>query len=345
MKPLVLSAVLVAAVASAADGPLAAPKVRLVPARPVQSSATEVVTGQLGPSRMLPLGFEVGGRLAVSRVNKGDQVKAGQPLGSLDTEIIDAQVAQAEAGLAAAEAAAALAQDVAGRNEKLKAEGSVSDVQSRQTETQAKAAAAQVAQAKAALAQARAGQRRHHLRALFAGTVIDAPDTVGGMVGPGTPVYIIMQLDPLILKATISEKFKSQVTVGQKVRVESVGSDAAVDDAIIKVVLPSADPQTRRVPVEVLVPNADGRFVANTLAKLTLSVGGEKSAVIIPPTALGMMGGAHVFVVDGAGKLKRVKVTVLERTSSQVTVVPEEPVQQVVEYPSTLVEGTKVTQR
>jgi multidrug efflux pump subunit AcrA (membrane-fusion protein) len=118
-----------------------------------------------------------------------------------------------------------------------------------------------------------------------------------------------------------------------------------VDDALIKVVLPSADPQTRRVPVEVLVPNADGRFVANTLAKLTLSVGGEKSAVLIPPTALGMMGGAHVFVVDGAGKLKRVKVTVLERSTSQVTVVPEEPVQQVVDYPSTLVEGTKVTQR
>lgn len=345
MKHLALAVFLASAWAAAADGPITAPKVRLVAAKPVQSSATEEVTGQLGPSKLLPLGFEVGGRLAASRVSKGDQVKAGQALGSLDTEIIDAQVAQAEAGLAAAEAAAALAQDVAGRNEKLKAEGSVSDVQSRQAETQAKASAAQVAQAKAGLAQAKAGQRRHHLRALFAGTVIDAPDNVGGMVGPGTPVYIIMQLDPLILKATISEKYKSQVAAGQRVKVEAVGSDAKVDDAIIKVVLPSADPQTRRVPVEVLVPNADGRFVANTLAKLTLSVGGEKSAVLIPPTALGMMGGAHVLVVDAGGKLKRVKVTVLERTSAQVTVVPEEPVKQVVEYPSTLVEGTKVTQR
>jgi len=345
VKPLVLSLCLLAAAPALAEGPLTAPKVRLVTAKPVQSSATEVVTGQLGPSKLLPLGFEVGGRLAVSKVARGEQVKAGQLLGSLDTEIIDAQVAQAEAGLAAAEAGAALAQDVAGRNEKLKAEGSVSDVQSRQTETQAKAAAAQVAQAKAGLAQARAGQRRHHLKALFSGTIIDAPDNVGGMVGPGTPVYILMQLDPLVLKATISEKFRGQVKAGQKVRVESVGSDAAVDDAIVKVVLPSADPQTRRVPVEVLVPNADGRFVANTLAKLTLSVGGEQSAVIIPATALGMMGGAHVFVVDDAGTLKRVKVTVLERTPTQVTVVPEAPVTQVVDYASTLVEGTKVTQR
>lgn len=345
MKKRLVVVTLCLAFAAWAEGPIAVSKVRFVAARPVQSSATEVVTGQLGPSKLLPLGFEVGGRLASSRVSKGDQVKTGQLLGSLDTEIIDAQVAQAEAAVAAAEAGAALALDVASRNEKLKAEGSVSDVQSRQADTQAKAAQAQVAQAKAGLAQAKAGQKRHFLRALFPGTVIDAPDNTGGMVGPGTPVYIVMQLDPLVLKATLPEKVRASLAAGQKVRVEAVGSDAMTDEAVIKVVLPSADPQTRRVPVEVLVPNGDGRFVANTLAKLTLSVGGEKSAVVIPATALGLMGGAHVFVVDGKGTLRRVKVTVLERTPTQVTVVPETPVTQVVDYASALVEGTQVTQR
>lgn len=345
MKKHTLVLPLLLAAAAYADGPLNAPKVRLVAARPVQASATEVVTGQLGPSKMLPLGFEVGGRLASSRVNKGDAVKAGQLLGALDTEVVDAQVAQAEAAVAAAEAGAALALDVAGRNEKLKAEGSVSDVQSKQAETQAKAAQAQVAQARAGLAQAKAGQKRHYLRALFAGTIIDAPDNTGGMVGPGTPVYILMQLDPLVLKATLPEKMRAQAKPGQKVRVDAVGSDASTDGAVIKVVLPSADPQTRRVPVEVLVPNADGRFVANTLAKLTVAVGGEQRAVVIPATALGLLGGSHVFVVDERGALKRVKVTVLERTPSQVTVVPEVPVTQVVDYASSLVEGTQVTQR
>jgi RND family efflux transporter MFP subunit len=341
----VLALSMVAAASARAEGPLTAPKVRLVAARAVQSSATEVVTGQLGPSKLLPLGFEVGGRLATSRVTRGEQVKAGQVLGSLDTDIIDAQVAQAEAGVAAAEAGAALAVDVAGRNEKLKAEGSVSDVQSKQAEAQSKAAQAQVAQARAGLAQARAGQKRHTLRALFSGTVIDAPDTVGGMVGPGTPVYVVMQLDPLVLKATLPEKFRAQVTLGQKVRVEAVDGDGVTEDAVIRVVLPSADPQTRRVPVEVLVPNADGRFLANTLAKLTVAVGGGQRAVVVPTTALGLLGGAHVFVVDDQGALRRVKVTVLERTPTQVTVVPETPVTQVADYAASLVEGASVTQR
>jgi RND family efflux transporter MFP subunit len=319
--------------------------VRLVPAKASQSTAKELVTGQLGPSKLLPLGFEVGGRLAVSRVSRGDVVKAGQALGNLDTEIIDAQVAQAEAQVMAAESGSLLATDVAGRNEKLKEEGTISDVQSKQTDTQAKAAQAQLAMAKAGLAQARAGQKRHYLRALFNATVIDAPDQVGGMTGPGNPVYILMQLDPLILKATIPEAVRGQVKAGLKVHVEAVGSPAATDEAVVKVVLASADPQTRRVPVEVLVPNGDQRFVANTLAKLVIPLGAEQKAVLIPSTALGTSGGDHVFTVDGGGTLKRVAVTVMERETGAVLVVPASPVTQVVDYPTTaLVDGAKASQ-
>ena len=313
---------------------------------PVTASTRESVTGQLGPSRLLPLGFEVGGRLVVSRVSKGDVVKAGQPLGNLDTEIINAQVAQAEAMLMAAEAGAALALDVAARNEKLKAEGSVSDLQSKQTDAQAKAARAQVAQAQAGVAQARAGQHRHFLTAPFAATVVDAPDNTGGMVGPGLPVYILMQLDPLVLKVTVPEKIRESIKAGLKVRVEATGSGASTDDAVVKVVLPSADPQTRRVPLEITVPNSDGRFVANTLARVTLSLGEPRPAVMIPSTALGTSGGEHVFAVDESGALRRVPVKVMERGNTTVTITTQTPVTQVVDYPtSALVEGTKVTQR
>lgn len=340
-----LPALLLLSLPALAEGPLEAPKVRVVPARAMSASSRETVTGQLGPSKMLPYGFEVGGRLATSRVHKGDVVKAGQPLGNLDLEIINAQVAQAEAAVMAAEAGAALALDVAGRNEKLKAEGSVSDLQFRQTDTQAKAAAAQVAQAKAGLAQAKAGQRKHALAAPFTATVVDAPETVGGMVGPGTPVYVLMQLDVLTLKATVPENARRFVHAGLKVRVEAVGSGAATDEAVIKLVLPSADPQTRRVPLEISVPNEDGRFLANTLARVIIPLGEAQAAVVVPSTALRTAGGDHVFAVEG-DRLKKVKVQVLERSNVSVTVVPESPVTQVVDYPtSSLVDGAKVSQR
>ncbi len=342
MKRLVTVLPILASLALA-EGPLAAPKLRVVPARAVNASTREAVTGQLGPSRLLPLGFEVGGRLQVSRASKGEVVKAGQALGNLDPEIINAQVAQAEAGLLAAEAGAGLALDVAARNEKLKAEGSVSELQFRQTDTQAKAAKAQVAQAQAGVAQAKAGQRRHFLSAPFTATVVDAPDNVGGMVGPGTPVWVLMQLDPLILKVTVPENVRQELKAGQKVRVEAVGSGAASDEATIKVVLPSADPQTRRVPLEISVPNADGRFVANTLARVSIQLGEAKAAFVVPSTALSTSGGDHVFAVE-QGVVKRVAVKVMERTNTTVTVQASVPITQVVDYPTAAVtEGLKVS--
>lgn len=321
-------------------------KLRFVKAREVKSSSKETVTGQLFPARMLPLGFEVGGRLASSKVQRGEAVKTGQVLGSLDTEISDAQVLQAEAGVAQAEAVAGLALDVASRNEKLKAEGSVSDVQNRQADVSAKQAQAGLALAKAQLAQARAGRKKHDLRAIFPGTVIDAPDTVGGMVGPGNPVYVVMQLDTLVVKVTVPETLRSAIKPGLKVRVESVGGTAVSDDAVVKVVIPSADPQTRRVPVEVSVPNTKGEFVANTLARVSFPVGEARNAYVIVSTALNSTGGDHVYGVAADGTLKKVFVNVVERRNAEVVISSPEALETIVDYPTTaLVEGTKVTQR
>ena len=317
---------------------------RFVRPKQVTITALDEVSGALFPAKLLPLGFEVGGRLALIRASKGDTVKTGQLLGMLDTEISDAQVLQAEAGVAAAEAGAAMATDVAQRNEKLQAEGSVSDIQSKGAQTSSKQATAQVAMAKAQLAQARAARKRHELKAPFGATIIDAPEQIGMTIGPGMPQFILQQLDPLVLKTTIPENTRSQVKVGTKLRVTSVGSGAFTDQATVKVVLPSADPSTRRVPVEITVPNADGRFVANTLARANLPMGGPQQAMTIPASALGSSGGEHVFSVTAQHTLKRVAVTVLERNPREVTFVTPEQLTTVVDYPtSTLVDGAQVS--
>jgi RND family efflux transporter MFP subunit len=309
--------------------------------RPVTSNAHEQLTGQLFPVKLLPLGFEVGGRLMKIRAAKGDVVREGQVLAQLDPEIIDAQVAQAEAGLAAAEAGAELATDVAGRNEKLRAEGSISDVQNKNATMTSKQAQANVAMAQASLAQARAARKRHDLRTPIGGTVIDAPDNIGGMIGPGLPVFIVQQIDSLIFKTTIAETTRPFVKPGMKVHVESVGSSASTDDATVKVVIASADPGTRRIPVEIIVPNADGRFVSQTLAKATLPLSDSKKALAIPASALGTTGGEHVVVRGPNGALKKVPVTVLERNTREVVVVPSEPVDQVVDTPAAALERGK----
>ncbi len=215
--------------AAAAENPMAvsaAPSLRWVKAKAARAGSKDEVTGSLSPSKMLPLGFEVGGRLAKLHVQKGQTVKAGQALAQLDTEIAEAQVAQAQAAVAAAEAGSLMATDMAERNTKLQAEGSISDVQNRGAQTQSKQAEAQFLAAKAQLAQATAARRKHDLRAPFPGLLVDAPEQAGGMVGPGLPVFILQQIDPLTLKTTVAETARAALKVGSKVRVTAVSSGA-----------------------------------------------------------------------------------------------------------------------
>ena len=330
--------------ATQASSAASAPVVSLAAPRAVRSAPREEVTGTLFPAQALQVGFEVGGRLEKVRVTKGQVVQAGQVLAQLNPEISDAQLAQAQAAVAAAEVSAAMAADVAGRNAKLQEQGNVSDLANRTASTQARQAEAQLLAAKAQLAQAQAGRRRHDLKAPFAGTVIDAPEQVGAIVGPSVPLFTVENLGALLLKTTVAESSRARLKPGTPVRVEVVGSSTFTEQAVIRTVIASADPATRRIPVDILVPNKDGRFVANTLARVVLPLGEAQEAQAVPTSALASAGGDHVLVVASSGEVRRVDVQVLERGVREVVVKAAAPLDKVVEYPMpSLTEGTRVS--
>ncbi len=322
------------------------PTVQLVSAKNVLTAGHEEITGTLYPAQALQLGFEVQGRLWKVLVKKGDRVAAGQLLAQLDPETADAQVAQWEASVGAAEAAADMAKDVAGRNEKLSKEGSVSELASKNASATARQAESELMGAKAQLAQARTTRRRQDLKAPFAATVIDAPEQVGTTVAVGAPLFTLEQLDNLILKTTVSETARAELTVGQPVKVTSATTAASSDAATIRLILPSADSATRRIPVEITVPNADGRFAAHTLVRATLTLGAPAPAQTIPATALVAAGGDHVFVVGPHGAVQRLAVKVIERGATDAVVRADVPLTQVIDDPAAdLTEGALVSSR
>lgn len=71
-----------------------------------QGSITQVVsvTGNTTPVQSLDLSFEAGGTIVAVDKNAGDNVNAGDVLVQLDTSGLQAQLAQAQAGVAAAQA-------------------------------------------------------------------------------------------------------------------------------------------------------------------------------------------------------------------------------------------------
>src|SRR5207248_5400111 len=101
-----------------------------------------------------------------------------------------------------------------------------------------------------------------------------------------------------------------------------------------------------RIPVEVSVPNEDGRFTAHTLAPAVLPLGSPEQAVSVPATALASVGGDHVFTLGEDGQVSRVAVQVIERGPKEVIVKSDQPLTRVVDYPAVdLAEGTKVSVR
>ena len=322
------------------------PSVQLVTPRDVVATSREEVTGTLYPAKALQLGFEVPGRLWRVLAKKGQKVAEGQVLAQLDPETADAQVAQAEAAVAAALAAADMARDVAQRNEKLSAEGGVSELANKNSAAAARQADAQLLSAKAQLTQAKTTRRRQDLRAPFAGTVIDAPEQVGTTVAVGASLFTLEELDSLTLKTTISERARLSLREGQTVKVTSAAGEASTDAAKIQLILPSADPTTRRLPVEISVPNVDGRFAAHTLVRATLTLGSPIDTQAIPATALVSAGGDHVFVVSAQGAVQRVSVEVIDRGAKEVLVKAPSPLAQVIDNPAAdLAEGSLVSSR
>jgi multidrug efflux pump subunit AcrA (membrane-fusion protein) len=100
----------VAALAACQRSPTPVPTPIATAATPSTRSddGTVVVSGQVVPIQETRLGFPMSGRVGTVVVAKGDRVKVGQVLITLETDLLEADVAQAEAAVNAAQAQVAL---------------------------------------------------------------------------------------------------------------------------------------------------------------------------------------------------------------------------------------------
>lgn len=208
--------------------------------------------GSLAPLREADLGFKAAGRIGAIRVHVGEQVPAGALLASLETSEIAAQLTAAEAQARAAEAQLALAADAERRTSAMVATGAVAEANGVQTVNQKALAAAQVDAARAQVGLARVNLQNHSLTAPFAGVVTRVPAGPGAVVAPGAPQFHLSDLSVLKLTGTVGVDDAALVHPGQTVEMDVEGGKVT---AKVTSVLGAVDLATRRVPVEVEVPN------------------------------------------------------------------------------------------
>ena len=181
----------------------------------------ESFSGLVEARRTSRLGFSAGGRVTKIDVDVGDRVRAGQPLGYLDTRDLQAQLAAAEASIVEARANYQLSRAVVERQNKLFARGHVAQQRVDEATAQANAAAARI---EAASARAKALQVAIDLavvRAPFDGTVTDRMLDEGVIALPGAAMLELVEDGKLEARIGLPAPNAASLKTGQEVELIS----------------------------------------------------------------------------------------------------------------------------
>ncbi len=225
----------------------AAPETRVEAARiePSAAALDLMLPGEVSGSKDARLASANGGYVEKVLVKRGQSVRAGQALAYIDTRTHRAQREQAQAqhDLAVSEA---------GRLDKLGDHA---------TASQKAQASTQVAVTKAALDMAEARAARAVVTAPFPGVIGQVAVEEGEVLGPGSPVARLVQLDPVHVTVSVSDRDVGALRVGQRVRV-STDAVPRIFDGDLVAIDPAADLNTRTFLAEIAVPNPGVRFVS-----------------------------------------------------------------------------------
>jgi multidrug efflux pump subunit AcrA (membrane-fusion protein) len=148
------------------------------------------------------------------------------------------------------------------------------------------AARAQLDQSKAALSLARQKLSKTKVSSPLAGVVRVKRVSKGEFVKNGSPLYTIIQSNPLKLRFTLSEKDVGKVKPSQEV---TLRVDAFPDREFkgnVTTIYPSLEEKTRTLLIEALVPNPEESLKAGLFGKVILHTGPARESLVIPITAL-----------------------------------------------------------
>jgi len=242
--------------------------------------------GQTKAKATLTAMAETSGTIATVNVVKGQTVKTGDLLCTLDPETRQAAVAQAQATLAQANANLAQAQADYDTNQSLIKSGSATPNSSRALGVALASAKASIAGAQASVDNAVTELGRTKVVAKIDGIVQDPIAVVGAAMAPAAGIATcatIVQLDPIIFSGAVPEARINYAKTGLSASVTTVTGETL--QGKVTFVSSVADPATRTFPAEIELPNPGNKVPAGLSATATINVG-TAPAQLLPQSVL-----------------------------------------------------------
>ena len=269
------------------------------------------------------IGAESAGlRLTEVRVNVGDVVKRGQVLATFSTDSVQADVAQARAGLLEAQANAADAAANAERARSLQSSGALSAQQINQYLTLEKTAKARAEAAQAVLGAQQLRGRQTQVLAPDSGVISARTATVGSVVGNGAELFRMIRQGRLEWRAEVTSAELGRIGAGTPVSV--VPASGGELKGRVRMVAPSVDPLTRTALVYVDLPSSAGKASpakAGMFARGEFELGAT-DALTIPQRALVVRDGFnYLFRLGADNRVSQLKVQTGRLAGERVEVV------------------------
>jgi HlyD family secretion protein len=184
------------------------------------SGGTVVASAEIRPAEAVDLSFPLLGAVKTVEVEVGDTVAAGDQLVVLDTTILEARVAEAEAGVATAETQVRYLQRVG--------VGTAYE--------QIDAAKADVDRAQAVVDQLKAQLEQATLKTPISGTVVKVDVAPGETVNPGQVILVIADLSHMRVETTdLSERDIPAVQIGGSTSISIDALDESFDGKVVDI--------------------------------------------------------------------------------------------------------------
>jgi membrane fusion protein (multidrug efflux system) len=278
------------------------------------------LTGSLHASRQSDIAADASGKVVQALVERGQTVKGGQVIATLDARsaTLSATAAQAQSHLAQEQLEQA--QRECGRVKHLLETGAISqaefDRQTSQCTSQQWSATAAEAQQQSATKLL--GDTR--IRAPFDGIIGERMVNVGQYVEPSTRVASIYEADPLRLELTIPEADLASIHEGVAVSFSVAAFGGERFTGTIRFISPNVREASRDLVAEAVVANADGRLRPGMFAVAKLELG-EKGTPVVDAKALARDDTAARLFVVGTDSRVQERLVRLGETKGNVVAV------------------------
>ncbi len=269
---------------------------------PGKVSQVLAVNGRIAAIKSVNVRTSVSAQAIGVRADEGEKVEAGQVLATLDTALIEAQLAQAEASLEAQQARQRQSQAAVERARGLGANSPRSVLED--AELALASAVQETVRLEAALDQVRRQAAQYTIEAPISGLVLSRGVDAGQLVDPQTELFVIADTRELVVETDIDELYSAHVRQGLTALLKPVGSTIAQTGEVV-FAAPTVDSATGGRRIKIAFAD-DVDLPIGLTVNANLIVKEVENALSIPRGAIVTEGQAsHVMIIENGQAVRR----------------------------------------